>query len=265
MPPVRCSSACRTSSASSSSGFEEDIGIFEVVREKLQSLIVEEDRQAEEQTQSTANQIDQKESLALAKTVAQAEIKVRIRFGRVPRQVLEFLVQQWIKYLLVVHVKDGEDSDAWKHALETMDRLIWSVEPKNTVDERRELAKAMPDLLRRMTQGLKEAGVEEAVRLSFFSELRILHTEVIDKGAKVRPAVVQDAGDATPPAPAKPEAASAVELPSPALGPIQLEPMPSDPLADTIPIQTITSESKPAETKLSELKLPELKLAESKP
>jgi hypothetical protein len=192
-------------------GFEEDIGIFEVVREKLQSLIVEEDRQAEQQTQTAANQIDQKESLALAKTVAQAEIKVRIRFGRLPRQVLEFLVQQWIKLLLVVHVKEGENSEAWKHALETMDRLIWSVEPKNSVEERRELAKAMPDLLKRVTEGLKVAGVEDAVRMGFFADLRKLHSEIIAKGARAKPAVEPDAGGATPPA--KPDAALTIESP----------------------------------------------------
>ena len=206
-------------------GFEEDFGIFEVVREKFQSLIVEEDRQAEQQTQSAANQIDQKESLALAKTVAQAEIKVRIRFGRLPRQVLEFLVQQWIKLLLVVHVKDGENSDAWKQALETMDRLIWSVEPKNTVEERRELAKAMPDLLKRLTAGLKVAGVEEAVRLGFFAELRKLHTEVIDKGARVKRAVAHDAGGATPLA--KPDAALTAE-PPPAQETVQQAETPAD-------------------------------------
>ena len=254
-------------------GFEEDIGIFEVARAKLQSLIVEEDEQAEQQTQSAADQIDQKESLALAKTVAQAEIKVRIRFGRLPRQVLEFLVQLWIKLLLVVHVKDGENSDAWKHALETMDRLIWSVEPKNTVEERRELAKGMPDLLKRLTAGLKAAGVEEAVRLGFFAELRKLHTEVIDKGARVKRAVAQDAGGAT--ALAKPDSAIAVEPPSAAREPIQLEPMPSDPLADTTPVQPIANEtkppeskpveSKPVESKLAETRLPELKPVESKP
>jgi hypothetical protein len=246
-------------------GFEEDIGIFEVVREKLQSLIVEEDQQAEQQTQTTATLIDQKESLALAKTVAQAEIKVRIRFGKLPRQVVEFLVQQWLKYLLVVHVKDGDLSDTWKHALETMDRLIWSVELKNSVEERRELAKAMPELLKRLTQGLKTAGVEEAVRLIFFSELRKLHSDVIDKGARLKTTAVQDADDATPPPPAKPDAALAVEPPPAVRPPMQLEPVPADPLADTVPVQLATSEMKPPELKPAELKLPEINLPDLKP
>jgi len=62
--------------------------------------------------------------------VAQAEIRARVRVGNVPVPVLEFLIQQWVQVLLVVHVVDGEDSEMWKNALDTMDLLIWSVEPK---------------------------------------------------------------------------------------------------------------------------------------
>ena len=173
-------------------GFEEDLGIFDTAREKIQSLIVEGDREAKKQTQTAAVESDQKESLALAKTVAQAEIKVRIRFSKLPAQVLAFLVQQWIKFMMVVHVRDGEQSEAWKQALDTMDRLIWSVEPKTTVEQRRELAQGMPDLLRRLTAGLKDAGIGDDVRLGFFADLRKLHSEIIDKGAKTKLAATED-------------------------------------------------------------------------
>lgn len=226
-------------------GFEDNIEIFDVVRGKIQQLIAEEDQRAEQQTQTTANLIDQKEILALAKTVAQAEIKVRIRFGKLPREVLEFLVQQWIKFLMVVHVKEGEDSDEWKHALETMDRLLWSLEPKNTVDERRELVKKVPDLLKRLTEGLKGAGVEDDIRKQFFSDLRKLHADILDRGAKSRTEAVPDASVAVPTAPS--EAAPAMESAPATHQAIQLEPMPADPLADTVPIRPITTESTPAE------------------
>ena len=164
-----------------SDGFEDNVEIFAVMRERLQALIAEEDQRAGQETQSAATQMGQQESLALAKTVAQAEIKVRIRDRAVPRPVTEFLIQQWIKLLLVIHVKDGEDSDAWKNALETIDLLISSVQPADTPEERRTLVRMVPDLLRRLTEGLKTAGVEDAVRLGFFAEIRKLHSENMSK------------------------------------------------------------------------------------
>ena len=176
-----------------SEGFVDNVEIFTVMRGRLQALITEEDQRAGQETQSAATQMGQLESLALAKTVAQAEIKVRIRDRAVPHPVTEFLVQQWIKLLLVIHVKDGEDSDAWKNALETVNLLISSVQPVDTPEERRTLVRMVPDLLKRLTEGLKIAGVEDTVRLGFFAEIRKLHSEIMGKTERSRAAEQLDA------------------------------------------------------------------------
>ncbi|HWQ39242.1 MAG TPA: DUF1631 family protein [Burkholderiales bacterium] len=167
-------------------GFEDDIEIFNGARERLQALMIEQDARIQEQTQSSAKQVEQKETLALAKTVAQAEIKMRIRAGGIPSALQEFLMQEWVKLLIVVHVKYGEQSEEWKSALETMDRLIWSVEPKNTLEERRALVAAVPELLKRLMAGAQLGGTEEAVRTRFLAELRKLHTEAVGKAAPAK-------------------------------------------------------------------------------
>ena len=159
--------------------FEDDIGIFDEVRAKLEALVDAEDRRIEEQAAADEKQVEQQESLALAKTVAQTEIKVRLRASKPPQPVLEFLHKQWIKVLLLIQVKEGEDSEAWKRALETMDLLVWSVEPKASREERREVVGKVPELLRRLTDALGAAGIDDAVRTSFIAELRKLHSDVI--------------------------------------------------------------------------------------
>src|SRR6185295_5240683 len=73
------------------------------------------------------------------------------------------------------------DSETWKTALETMDLLIWSVEPKQTVDERRELAVIVPEVLQRISSGLRKVDIEDAVRKAFFADLMALHTGIIGK------------------------------------------------------------------------------------
>ena len=199
-------------------GFEADLEIFDAARERLETLITEEDKRVEQDTLSAANRIEQKERLALAKTVAQAEIKARVRTSNVPVPVLEFLIQQWVQVLLVVHVVDGEASDVWKNALETMDLLIWSVEPKHTLDERRELAVIVPEVRQRIAAGLKMVDIEDAVRSEFFAELRELHAGIIGK-PEVDSAMTQDASRANDAAISdsasamQPESAFAAELP----------------------------------------------------
>ena len=199
--------------------FEENIEIFDTVREQMEALVIEEDQRIEEQAQADEKQVEQKESLALAKTVAQTEIKMRLRAARLPRAVVEFLLRQWIKVLLLVQVKEGEDSDAWKRVLETMDLLVWSVEPKDTREARRELVGKVPDLLRRLADALAAAGIEDAVCARFVADLRKLHSEII-------------AGNAGALAAAPEQPAPALEFPAVELAPaIKPEPaIPSKPV-----------------------------------
>ena len=150
--------------------FQDSIEIFDVVRERLQILVEEEDQRVEQETRSAAKRIEQNESLATSKTMAEFEVKARVQAGKLPRPVIEFLVHQWIKPLLIVHVRRGQHSDAWKNALETMDLLISSVEPKHTPEERRKLTTVVPELLTRLAAGLKIADVDDAIRERFFSE-----------------------------------------------------------------------------------------------
>ena len=224
-------------------GFEDNIEIFVVVRERLQTLIAEEDRRVEQETQTMATQMEQKESLALAKTVAQAEIKVRIRDRMVPRPVIEFLVQQWIKLLLVIQVKDGEDSDAWKNALETIDLLISSVEPKDTQEERRKLVTMVPELLKRLTDGLKVAGVEDAVRLGFFAEMRKLHSEIMGKTER-------------PKAPAPLEASLADNTAQPELPPVDVPSVELPLVAEIAPASMEESRQEPPSPAAPEVPMP---------
>ena len=165
-------------------GFQDNIEIFDTVRERLQGLVAEEDQRLEQENQAAARRLEEMENLALAKSVAQDEIKARIDAHQLPGPVLEFLIQQWLKLLLLLHVKEGKDSQSWKDALESMDQLIWSVEPKSTIEERRKLAALVPSLLKQLAVGLNTAGIKDDVRTQFFAQLMKYHTEALSAPAQ---------------------------------------------------------------------------------
>ena len=137
-------------------GFEDDAKTFDEVRQQLDGLIVEVNErdeqteqteqteqaeqieQAEQESEPVGRQVSQAEKLEIAKAAAEAEIKARIR-ASAPQLILRFLVKQWGKVLVVIHVREGETSDAWKGALETADVLLWSGEPKETIEERQKM------------------------------------------------------------------------------------------------------------------------------
>jgi len=194
-------------------GFQDNMEIFDIVRERLQNLTVEEDQRVEETTRSAAKRIEQKENLAVSKTMAQNEVKARIRASEMPRPVLAFLVQQWVKFLLIVHAKRGHLSNTWRNSLATMDLLIWSVQAKHTSEERRKLATELPVLLKRLAAGLRMTGVEDAIRARFFADLMKIHMRALGEGGEGEVAAAHDASAEH--YPAKPDAAPA-EKPVPA-------------------------------------------------
>jgi exonuclease VII small subunit len=179
-------------------GYEDDVGIFDIVREQLLALMAREDARIEQEAQAAAERVMQEEALAVAKGVAQEEIRARVVGKLGPGPVLEFLVEQWLKLMLIIHVKRGASSEAWRHALEAMDQLIWSVQPKDTPEERRQLATVVPPLLKRLGAGLEVAGVEHEVREFFFAELMKTHTRLMSAPLKAR----DEAPHAVPAAPA---------------------------------------------------------------
>ena len=167
-------------------GFRDDLGIFTRVEEQLRSVIEQDERRIEAESRSLAERAAQAESLAVAKTAAEDEVRARAQAHKLPGFVLEFLVEHWLKLLLLIHAKAGSGSAGWKNALSVLDQLVWSVEPKATPEERRTLAAAVPALVRNINAGLNALGVDEPSRSGFFGALMNVHTEILN--AKVAPA-----------------------------------------------------------------------------
>ncbi len=230
-------------------GFREEMQIFDDSREQLERLIAEQNQHAEQEVARAAQGIEQKEKLELAKAVAQDEIKRRAAERKIPRVVLKFLAEQWVKLLLVAHAKHGADSELWKAALATMDSLIWSVTPKPSVEERRDLGGKLPGLLKRLSAGMRMIRVDDDTRKQFFAKLMRCHTNIINgvDGSAAKPAAAaQPAADAKPvPAPAQPAASAKTE---PALAPsvavTKAQPLPAQAASDKpqpAPAQTSAS------------------------
>ena len=178
--------------------FQEKMEVFDKVRGELEAIIAEEDARVAKEMEASEKQLQQGERLALAKVAAEDEIKKRVGGAMsVPRPIVRFLALQWIKYLVIVHARDGHDSVSWKESVDTMDELLGSITPKATADERRAIVKVIPGLLKRLKAGVAASGIEDAVSSAFFGELMKCHTEVIH-GA---------------PAPAKPATDTATKSP----------------------------------------------------
>ena len=214
-------------------GFREEMQIFDDSRAELEGLVAEQDRDAADEAARVAEGIEQREKLEVAKTVAQEEIKRRAEERKIPRIVLRFLAEQWVKLLLVAHAKHGVDSELWKNALSTMDLLIWSVTPMPALEDRRVLGTKLPGLLRRLRAGMQLISVDEDTRKQFFRKLMRCHTNIINGMASADGVATKPAAPASAAAPA-PSAGSAPQTDStraPREAPSPGAPAPSAPAA----------------------------------
>jgi hypothetical protein len=92
-------------------------------------------------------------------------------------------------------VDSDHDPTLWDTAVKTMDQLIWSIQPKTTAPERRELVAVLPDLVRNLNAGLDgiEWGGDE--RANFTRRLIDTHMLAIRMTQPVAREVVTDAAD----------------------------------------------------------------------
>ena len=184
--------------------FQQDVGLFDGARAQLEAFIAEHDKQVETDTRALAQRVEQTEALGVAKAEAEQAVKARVQTHKMPGVVLEFLVEHWLRVLLLAHVKSGTGGAQWKAALEAMDELVWSVGEIRSLEERQKLAKLVPGLVRRVTAGLQALAASDDVRTRFFGELMKIHTESLE--AKAKPTKAPDKAEAPaaaepPPAP----------------------------------------------------------------
>jgi hypothetical protein len=166
--------------------FREKMEVFDKVRAELDEIIAEYDHKVAQDMEASAKQLQQAESLAIAKAAAQEAITEKVEGKGAPRAVGEFLAQHWIKYLIIIHAREGKESPAWKEALETIEQLLWSIEPKATIEERRKLAGTIPALLKRVRAGVTAAAIEPEASSAFFGELMKCHTDVMQAPPKAK-------------------------------------------------------------------------------
>jgi len=169
--------------------FQDNVDVFEAMRAEVERMTSEGVQRAEAEARDLAQEVERKEKLALAKAVAQHAIKLRVDTKKLPPVIVRFLSQQWVKLLLVAYAKHGSESEAYKTATATMDLLIWSVSPMQSLEERRRLATRLPGLLKRLNFGMQLIGTDDTTRRTFFAKLMRCHTRIINTGSSSAAAV----------------------------------------------------------------------------
>jgi hypothetical protein len=168
--------------------FDREISLFSIVVSNLECFLVEQEAQdAAGVLSKPITEALQLEKLTQARTAAKSEVAQRIGTGELLPFVETFLVAKWVPVLSLAYSVKEEKPKALQSALQTMDQLIWSVKPKLTPEQRRELITKLPGLLTMVNKWLNVIQWEDADRLRFFSELAECHASIVRAPLELSP------------------------------------------------------------------------------
>ena len=133
--------------------------VFQTVLTEFESFLehyFKNENEASRKGVSLAQQVEQRETLAIQYTI---ELRKMLNEVPVPEGVREFLFHVWADVLAMVAVKSGLGSEEIKEMKRAAADLIWSASAKVSRDERADVIRRLPPLLKILRHGMEGAGV----------------------------------------------------------------------------------------------------------
>ncbi len=158
--------------------FDLQIELFSDVVADLENFLRDEEKQAATAISEPVQEALKQEKMRLAREFAENDVAIRVETGEVAGFLEDFLRTQWIRILTIAHNVKEEKPNALENALKTMDDLIWSLKPKNSAEERKELVSKLPAMLTLLNAWLNAIKWDEPERVIFFSKLAERHAAI---------------------------------------------------------------------------------------
>ncbi len=164
--------------------FDDKLDVFHDALADLEGYLAEEKRQIDSHTARGAQLLYTREQREIADTIAYDTIHTQLFGHPAPVLIQEFLHGTWRRLLTLIYSQTGEDSEAWRGAVQTMSDLVWSVAPKTTAEERKLLVQRLPGMLKRLSDGFKALETPQPEQDRFFAALVKCHAEAVKRGMK---------------------------------------------------------------------------------
>jgi hypothetical protein len=156
--------------------FDRDLAIFRRLDAELAEYLAQESVRAQALEARVCSIAAERYRVASARLKAQAVLDARLQSASgVPGVIESLLNDGWREVLCAAYLSGGEQGKKWLKAVDMVDRLLWSVQPKVAPEERRDLLRGIPDLLRTLRAGLVSVEFDQRLVARWFKELQALH------------------------------------------------------------------------------------------
>jgi hypothetical protein len=159
--------------------FDQQMGLFTDVVSNLESFLAAEEAVSRDAIAEPIAEALRQEKLRTAQEASENDVALRIENGEVAGFVEHFLETQWVRVLVLAHSVKDKKPEVLVKAHKAMDDLIWSVKPKASPEQRKELVTRLPAILSMVNAWLNAIKWNEPERVSFFSSLAERHAALV--------------------------------------------------------------------------------------
>jgi Protein of unknown function (DUF1631) len=159
--------------------FDDDVGLFQKVLDDFTAFIEHETAHAEQRAEKSSRSLRTREQIVLAKMAVDEELRARLKGFDVREFVQNFLLDYWRQLLIITHVEHGVGSEPWLEQIAIVDELVWSVQPKTSPEDRRQLSTRLSQMLKVIKRGMVTLEMPVPTCSKFLSMLASLHVVAI--------------------------------------------------------------------------------------
>ena len=166
--------------------FHNDLDIFPEMLDLLHASLHDLDNKAAVIEERSRQAVKGKEKLELARQCAASKIEEAARTHTVPGAIRQMLGDVWRDKLMFIYLRepDADQSDSWKLALDTIETIIWCVEPRSTAEEQAQLREQRTIVFTQIRQSLDTLSAygasDIAAELSLIREYTEAATDAAD-------------------------------------------------------------------------------------
>jgi hypothetical protein len=161
--------------------YEGDAELFARVLDDFNGFMDSLKRRSQAMEKRSVESAKGRERLREARQAVSKDIVDRLWEYALPKSVVDLVMGPWANLLVLTYLRNGRDSQEWTDALQVVEDIIWSVQPKVSKAEQQKLREMLPVLEEKILAGLALIGDPENNGKMLFNTFRSECLELLQK------------------------------------------------------------------------------------
>ena len=166
--------------------FSQDVGLFDALLRDFSAFMEKESKRSALAENRTLQTSQSKEKVWLSKKAVACEISARLRNQDAPVGFRTFIYNDWKDVMFLAYLRRDKNPAEWTWSLDTLDKLVWSITPPANAQERANLLREMPALVKDIRRGLESTSLDARQIESTLKDLAICHMGTLHSNASLK-------------------------------------------------------------------------------